>query len=95
MSDFNENNILQHFVMYVILIELCLFLASELAKKLARILGNARFSLNLAAVCLVLFLVGGFLAFTPKYLETQFFIPAWHANAVMGTEIIASFNTRN
>lgn len=60
------------------------YLCTELVKKLVRILKNARFTLNLAAVCLVLFLVGGFLAFTPKYLETQFFIPAWYANILLG-----------
>lgn len=62
----------------------------ELVKKLVRILRNARFTLNLAAVCIVLFLVGGFLAFTPKYLETQFFIPAWYANILLGGIVIVS-----
>ncbi|XP_061168478.1 solute carrier organic anion transporter family member 2B1-like [Saccostrea echinata] len=64
--------------------------AKDLIRKIIRILSNARFTLNLLGTCLVLFLVGGFLAFTPKYLETQFFVPAYYANALLGVTILVS-----
>ncbi|XP_048736475.1 solute carrier organic anion transporter family member 2B1-like [Ostrea edulis] len=62
----------------------------DLTRKVIRILTNARFTVNLIAVCIVLFIVGGFIAFTPKYLETQFFIPAWYANVLLGGVVILS-----
>ncbi|XP_061168482.1 solute carrier organic anion transporter family member 1B1-like isoform X2 [Saccostrea echinata] len=62
----------------------------DLIRKIIRILSNARFTLNMFASCLVLFLVGGFIAFTPKYLETQFSVPVYYANALLGVIILVT-----
>ncbi|XP_061168483.1 solute carrier organic anion transporter family member 2B1-like [Saccostrea echinata] len=62
----------------------------DLIRKIIRILSNARFMLYLIAKCLVLFLVASSVAFTPKYLETQFFVPAYKANALLGVMVIVS-----
>ncbi|XP_061168479.1 solute carrier organic anion transporter family member 2B1-like isoform X1 [Saccostrea echinata] len=64
--------------------------AKDLIRKIIRILSNARFTLNMFASCLVLFLVGGFIAFTPKYLETQFSVPVYYANALLGVIILVT-----
>lgn len=95
---FNCNAVLQvcvkdHHWLYIEWLSQCLLFLTDLTRKVIRILTNARFTVNLIAVCIVLFIVGGFIAFTPKYLETQFFIPAWYANVLLGmyycTEVLA------
>lgn len=41
--------------------------------------------------CLILILVGGSVAFGPKYIETQFTLPAWKSNLVIGISIYQTF----
>ncbi|KAH9496195.1 hypothetical protein Btru_010449 [Bulinus truncatus] len=63
-------------------------------KGLLRVL--LRLVLNPVYVCIILsngvnlMCVSGFLAFMPKYLETQFNIPAWQANMYLGAMNIAA-----
>ncbi|XP_060069119.1 solute carrier organic anion transporter family member 2A1-like [Ylistrum balloti] len=56
----------------------------DIIKGLWLLVTNRLYMLVVVANCLILFYVGGVLAFLPKYMETQFQIPAWFANIVMG-----------
>lgn len=51
---------------------------------LKRLCTNPVYMLMLFGLCMMLFTVGGTVAFTAKYLETQFFMPAYKANMLMG-----------
>ncbi|XP_069105984.1 solute carrier organic anion transporter family member 3A1-like [Argopecten irradians] len=56
----------------------------DIFKGVGALVTNKLYMLVVLANCLTLFMVGGFLAFMPKYMEAQFQIPAWFANIVMG-----------
>lgn len=45
---------------------------------------NRLYMLVVLASCLQLFTIGGLVAFLPKYIETQFQVPTWLANILMG-----------
>lgn len=53
-------------------------------KSIARLVCNTVYMPLVASTCVTLFAVAGMLAFSAKYLETQFFIPAWKANVLLG-----------
>ncbi|VDI78736.1 solute carrier organic anion transporter family, member 2B, partial [Mytilus galloprovincialis] len=59
-------------------------------KDIYGLLRNKLYLLIIVGRCLILILVGGSVAFGPKYIETQFTLPAWKSNLVIGvTRIIA------
>lgn len=62
----------------------------DFVKTLMRLISNPVFMPQSTAVCIMLFTVSGMMAFTPKYLETQFFIPAWKANMLLGIITVVS-----
>ncbi|KAK3087448.1 hypothetical protein FSP39_006020 [Pinctada imbricata] len=62
----------------------------EFLSSVLRIISNPIYMCQLIATCIVLFLIGGFISFTPKYLETQFSIPPWKANVLMGSMSVLS-----
>ena len=49
------------------------------------ILGSPLYSLTLFGSLLQILSFSSFLSFEPKYLETQFAIPAWQSNLIIGT----------
>ena len=49
-----------------------------------RIVTNPVFMPQAIAECIMLFTVSGMIAFSPKYIETQFFLPAWKVNILIG-----------
>ncbi|XP_053376208.1 solute carrier organic anion transporter family member 2B1-like [Mercenaria mercenaria] len=53
-------------------------------KSIFRLVCNPVYMLLVVSNCVALFAVAGMLAFSAKYLETQFFIPAWKANMLLG-----------
>ncbi|VDI78739.1 solute carrier organic anion transporter family, member 3A [Mytilus galloprovincialis] len=62
----------------------------EFFKDIYGLLRNKLYVLIIVGRCLILILVGGSVAFGPKYIETQFTLPAWKSNLVIGvTRIIA------
>ncbi|XP_071142524.1 solute carrier organic anion transporter family member 1C1-like [Mytilus edulis] len=64
-------------------------------KDLFGLLRNKLYVLINVSRCMILIVVSGSVAFGPKYIETQFTLPAWKSNLVIGvTRIIAvSFGT--
>lgn len=54
------------------------------------LISNRLYMISLLNGCLTLFVVGSYIAFIPKYLETQFSIPTWHANMLMGALTVSS-----
>ena len=57
---------------------------SDFLKTFMRLISNPVFMPQTLATCILLFTVSGMMSFKPKYLETQFFIPAWKANMLLG-----------
>ncbi|WAR03470.1 SO2A1-like protein [Mya arenaria] len=53
-------------------------------KSLFRLVSNSVYMPLTLSTCVILFGVAGMIAFSAKYLETQFFIPAWKANMLVG-----------
>ncbi|VDI50018.1 solute carrier organic anion transporter family, member 3A [Mytilus galloprovincialis] len=49
-----------------------------------RLFRNGCFTFSILGSCLQMFFVSGMISFMPKFLETQFTIPTWHANLLMG-----------
>ncbi|KAK3609328.1 hypothetical protein CHS0354_024870 [Potamilus streckersoni] len=56
----------------------------EFLHTLRRLLTNPVYMPLIAAVCLTLLGVSSGLAFGPKYLEVEFFVPTWKANILQG-----------
>ncbi|KAH3883708.1 solute carrier organic anion transporter family member 2A1-like isoform X1 [Dreissena polymorpha] len=56
----------------------------DFLKCLFRLISNSVYMPLNASTCILLFAVAGMIAFGAKYLETQFFIPAWKANILLG-----------
>ncbi|CAG2235731.1 unnamed protein product [Mytilus edulis] len=62
----------------------------EFFKDIYGLLRNKLYVLIIVGRCLILIVVSGSVAFGPKYIETQFTLPAWKSNLVIGvTRIIA------
>ncbi|KAL4222575.1 Solute carrier organic anion transporter member [Mactra antiquata] len=65
--------------------------ALEFFKVFGRLLTNTVYMPLVLSNCIALFVIAGNLAFSAKYLETQFFIPAWKANMLLGvTNVVAA-----
>lgn len=62
----------------------------EWFRTMTRLLSNRLYVLSVLNGCLSLFVVASYIAFIPKYLETQFSIPTWQANMLMGALTICS-----
>ncbi|CAC5385092.1 unnamed protein product [Mytilus coruscus] len=45
---------------------------------------NGCFTFSILHSCLQMFIVSGMISFMPKFLESQFTIPTWHVNLLMG-----------
>ena len=59
-------------------------LRTEFLKTLLRLLRSPVYMCVLLGTCMALFGVSGMIIFLPKYMETQFLIPAWQANTMVG-----------
>ena len=59
-------------------------LRTEFLKTLLRLLRSPVYMCVLVQTCINLLGISGMIAFLPKYLETQFLIPAWQANTMVG-----------
>lgn len=57
-----------------------------------RLFRNGCFTFSILGSCLQMFFVSGMISFMPKFLETQFTIPTWHANLLMGKFIWLNTN---
>ncbi|KAK6183360.1 hypothetical protein SNE40_010859 [Patella caerulea] len=55
-----------------------------------QLLKNPIFTLLEVGTCSLLFVLAGTGAFYPKYLETQFLLPAWQANIIIGGTTMAT-----
>ena len=53
-------------------------------KCLYRLFRNPVYMLMIAMVCFKMFGAGGAMAFIIKYMETQFYLPTWKANLLLG-----------
>jgi organic anion transporter 2B/organic anion transporter 3A len=57
---------------------------TEFFKTILRLVKTPVYICNILGSCISLLGVGGNIAFMPKYLETQFQIPTWKANILLG-----------
>lgn len=57
-------------------------------KSIFRLVCNTVYAPLVVSSCVQLFAIAGTLAFSAKFLETQFFIPAWKANLLLGVMYI-------
>ncbi|ESO83135.1 hypothetical protein LOTGIDRAFT_197485 [Lottia gigantea] len=57
----------------------------ELMKSVLRLLTSPIYILSNMASCILLLSISGMLAYLPKYLESQYRIPTWKANVLLGT----------
>lgn len=63
----------------------------DFMKTILRLVTNPVYMPMVVATCIILFSVAGAVSFSAKYLETQYFIPAWKANMLLGvTNIVAA-----
>ncbi|XP_046563275.1 solute carrier organic anion transporter family member 2A1-like isoform X1 [Haliotis rubra] len=51
---------------------------------LVRLVSNPIYFPIIIANCITFFTIGGMMAFFPKYMETQFTLPAWKSNMILG-----------
>ncbi|OWF52798.1 Solute carrier organic anion transporter family member 2A1 [Mizuhopecten yessoensis] len=56
----------------------------DFMKDLYELIRNPVYMLMILCGCFDIFAVSAFISFTPKYLETQFALPVWLANILMG-----------
>ena len=61
-----------------------MLLRTEFLKTLLRLLRSPVYMCVLLGRCVDLFGVSGMIVFLAKYMETQFLIPAWQANTMVG-----------
>ncbi|XP_076437791.1 solute carrier organic anion transporter family member 2A1-like [Babylonia areolata] len=62
----------------------------EFLRSMLRLARNPVYVCMVMGTCSVLFGISGMISFLPKYLETQFMIPAWKANIILGVLNILS-----
>jgi len=53
-------------------------------RSLFRLLSNSVYVALVCSTCVFLFGIGGTISFNAKYLETQYFLPTWKANMILG-----------
>ncbi|XP_067667640.1 solute carrier organic anion transporter family member 2A1-like [Haliotis asinina] len=64
----------------------------ELPRSIFRVLRSPVYSLTLTGILILMFLVAGGQAFTSKYVEKQFMVPASTANIILGIENLISLS---
>ena len=62
----------------------CVLLRTEFLKTILRLLRTPVYMCVVLGSCISVFGISGMIAFIPKYMETQFLIPAWQANVMVG-----------
>jgi len=67
----------------------------EFWKALVRLVKNDVYVLMVLCVSVKLFGTAGMIAFLPKYMETQFTVPAWKANILIGGFLTKYFISMN
>ncbi|XP_033726803.1 solute carrier organic anion transporter family member 2A1-like [Pecten maximus] len=61
------------------------FKTKDFVRGLYQLIRNPVYMLLVLCGCIDIFAVSAFVSFTPKYLETQFSLPVWLANIIMGS----------
>ncbi|XP_067665586.1 solute carrier organic anion transporter family member 2A1-like [Haliotis asinina] len=62
----------------------------DLPVSVLRVLRNPMYTCSLCGIIFINFTVGGYVAFGPKYMETEFGIPSWQANIILGIQAAVS-----
>ncbi|KAJ8321924.1 hypothetical protein KUTeg_000395 [Tegillarca granosa] len=70
-----------------------LFFPRRWFKAVIRLFTNPIYALCVASVCIGAFLLAGLSTFMPKYVETQFTLPAWQANILLEMDDLENSRT--